>query len=290
VGHRGCCQCPSEEEAKYLTYLESLDLENKSELDRDEARRAPLEQIPVLLHEHREDVLRGLLENPHFEELHLCLLLGRAELSTALLEEIAKRKEWMASYRVKRALAFHHNLPPSLGLSLARELYQSDLVALSFSPSGNPALRHLAEELVLAKLPQLPPAQKMTLARRGSPRIIGALLIDGSPESLPTVLDSPLLNEGHVLKALARVALPVRIVTAIADHGKWSHISSVRLALLRNSQTPMARALAFLPSITTTDLKILSQSSSVPSRLVPHVRRELANRMQHGKSPIRGRK
>jgi hypothetical protein len=289
VGQRGCGQCPAEEEAKHITYLEHLDLENKSELDGDGARRASLEQIPVLLHEHREDVLRGLLENPHFEELHLCLLLGRAELSTALLEEIAKHKGWMISYRVKRALAFHHNLPPSLGLSLVRELYQSDLVALSFSPSGNPALRHLAEDLVLAKLPQLPPAQKMTLARRGSPRIVGALLTEGSPESLPTVLDSPLLNEGHVLKALARVALSVRIVTAIADHAKWSHIYSVRLALLRNSQAPMARVLTFLPNITTTDLKILSQSSSVPSRLVPHIRRELANRMQHGKAPVRGR-
>jgi hypothetical protein len=176
---------PSEEEAKHTTYLEYLDLGNKPELDGDGARRAPLEQIPVLIHEHREDVLRGLLENPHFEELHLCLLLGRAELSTALLEEIAKHKEWMTSYRVKRALAFHHNLPQTLGLSLVRELYQSDLVALSFSPSGNPSMRHLAEELVLSKLPQLPPAQKMTLARRGSPRIVGTLLTDGSPESLP---------------------------------------------------------------------------------------------------------
>lgn len=263
-------------------------MDSKSELDGDRARRAPLEQIPELIHDHREDLLRGLLQNPNFEELHLCLLLGRAELSTALLEEIAKHKEWMTSYRVKRALAFHHNLPQTLGLSLVRELYATDLAALSFSPSGNPALRHLAEELVLARLPQLSPAEKITLARRGAPRIIGALLIDGSPESLPAVLDSPLLNEGHVLKALARVALPIRIVTAIADHAKWSHIYSVRLALLRNSQMPMARVLAFLPSITTTDLKILSQSSSGPSRLVPYVRRELANRMQHGKSPIRG--
>lgn len=265
-------------------------MESKSELDEDGARRAPLVEIPALIHAHREEVLRGLLENPHFGELHLCLLLGRAELSTALLEQIARHKEWITSYRVKRALAFHHNLPQTIGLSLVRELYAADLAALSFSPSGNPALRHLAEELVLARLPQLPPAQKMTLARRGSPRVIGAMLIDGSPESLPTVLDSALLNEGHVLKALARVALPVRIVTAIADHAKWSHIYSVRLALLRNSQTPMARVLAFLPNITTTDLKILSQSSSVPSRLLPHVRRELANRMQHGKSSIRGQK
>jgi len=84
------------------------------------------------------------------------------------------------------------------------------------------------------------------------------------------------------------VALSTRIVTAIADHAKWSHIYSVRLALLRNSQAPTARVLTFLPGITTTDLKILSQSSTVPSRLLPHIRRELTNRMQHGKSTVRG--
>jgi len=263
-------------------------MDGEPELDREGARNASPEQIPTLVHEHREEILRGLLENPRFEELHLCLLLGRPDLSTTLLEEVARNRRWTTSYRVKRALAFHHNIPQTLGMGLVRELYAHDLVALSFSPSGNPALRHLGEELVLARLAQLPPAQKMTLARRGSPRIMGALLTDGSSEALPTVLDSPLLNEGHVLKALSRVALPVRIVTAIAEHAKWSHIYSVRLALLRNSQAPMARVLSFLPSITTTDLKILSQSSSVPSRLLPHVRRELANRMQHGKSYVRG--
>lgn len=262
-------------------------MDGTPELDREGARNAPAEQISTLVHEHREEILRGLLENPRFEELHLCLLLGRPDLSATLLEQVARNRQWIASYRVKRALAFHHNIPQTLGMGFVRELYAHDLVALSFSPSGNPALRHLAEELVLARLPQLPPAQKMTLARRGSPRIMGALLTDGVPEVLPTVLDSPLLNEGHVLKALARVALPARIVAAIADHPKWSHIYSVRLALLRNSQAPMARVLTFLPSIQTTDLKILSQSGSVPSRLLPHIRRELTNRLQHGKSAVR---
>lgn len=273
---------------KNLSSRECVDLDGKPELDPDAARKAPLEQIPTLVHEHREDVIRGLLENPLFEELHLCLLLGRAELSSELLDHIASHKEWMSSYRVRRALAFHHNVPQTVGLALVRELYANDLVALSFSPSANPALRHLGEELVLMRLPQLPPAQKMTLARRGPPRIMGALLTEGGLEVLKTVLDSPLLNEGHVLKALARVALSVRIVAAIAEHAKWSRIYSVRLALLRNAQTPMARALSFLPNISTTDLKILSQSNSVPSRLVPHIRRELANRMQHGKVPVRG--
>lgn len=263
-------------------------MEGIPEIDREGARTAPQEQISLLVHEPREELLRGLLENPKFQEIHLCLLLGRKDLSGLLLEEIASRKEWMASYRVRRAFTFHPNVPHTLGLRLVRELYLPDLVQLTFSPSAQPALRHLAEELILARLPQLPPAQKMTLARRGSARIIGALLTDGIAEALPTVLDSPLLNEGHVLKALSRIALPARIVTAIADHARWSQVHSVRLALLRNPQAPLARVLSFLPGISTADLRILSQSSSLPSKVQPHIRRELASRMQHGKSPVRG--
>lgn len=263
-------------------------MDGTPEIDRNAARMASEEQIARLLHDAREEILRGLLENPRFQEIHLCLLLGRKELSSLLLENIASHKEWMGSYRVRRALAFHPNVPHSLGLHLVRELYVSDLVQLTWLPSGQPALRHLAEELVLARLSQLPPAQKMALARRGSGRIMGALLTDGSPEALPTVLDSPLLNEGHVLKALSRIALPARIVAAVAEHARWSKIYSVRLALLRNPQAPLARVLSFLPSISTTDLRVLSQSSSLPSKLQPHIRRELASRAQHGKSPVRG--
>jgi hypothetical protein len=256
-----------------------------SEIDPEAARRAPHEQISLLLHDTREEVLRALLENPQLQESQVCLLLGRTGLSTSLLEEIASRKEWMRSYRVRRALAFHPNVAQTLGLHLVRELYVTDLVQLTLSPSGQPAVRHLAEELVLAKLPQLPPAQKITLARRASSRIMGALLTDGSPEILPAVLDSPMLNEGHVLKALSRIALPARVVAAIADHNRWTNIYSVRLALLRNPQAPLARLLAFLPSISTTDLQSLNKSATTPSSLRPHIRRELANRAQHGRSP-----
>lgn len=262
-------------------------MENKLEIDRDGARTAPPEQILVLLHEVRETILLGLVENPAFEENHLCLLLGRKDLSTGLLEEIVSRTHWLRSYWVRRGLAYHPHVPHTVGLRLVRELYLTDLVQLSFLPSAAPELRNLAEELILARLPQLPPAQKMVLARRGRSRIAGALLVDGQSEVVSVVLDSPFLNEGHVLKALSRVALPRRVVAAIADHQRWSHLYSVRLALLRNPQAPLARVLSFPPSISVPDLRVLAESSATPSNLRPHLRRELASRMQHGSSPMK---
>ena len=253
-------------------------------IDREGARSASKEQIALLIHDAREDVLLGLLDNPQFDEKQLCLLLLRKDLSMSLLEEIASRDMWLRNYAVRRGLAFHPHLAHTTGLKIVRELYVSDLVQLTLAPSAAPTLKHLAEELVLARLPQLPPAQKMILARRGSARIAGAILADGQPEAIAIVLESPFLNEGQVLRVLARINAPGRVIAAIASNGRWTQHYSIRLALVRNPQTPLATVLSFLPGISTTDLRILAESSSVPSSVRPHLRRELANRVQHGKA------
>jgi len=243
------------------------------------------DEFSVLIHEGPEDALVRLLDDARFDDRHLCLLLLRKELSVGFIERVARRKRWLKNYAVRRALAFHPHVPQTLGLKLVHELYVADLVQLALSPSGAPAMKHLAEELVLARLPQLPPAQKMILARRGTARIAGALLADGQAEVVGAVLESPFLNEGHVLRALSRINVPARVIAAIATNGRWIQHYSVRLALVRNPQTPLATVLSFLPSISTIDLQILVQSSSVPSNVRPHVRRELANRAQHGVAP-----
>lgn len=264
-------------------------MEGAAQVDRETARTAAQEEIPLLLHDARIEVILGLLDNPRFDENHLCLLLGRMDLPAALVEQIASREQWLTSYRVRRSLAYHPHVPLALGLRLVRELFVVDLVQLVLLPSAAPPVKHLAEELILARLPQLPSAQKMILARRGSVRITGALLADGQPEILSIVLESPFLNEGQVLKALSKIAIPARVVAAIAESGRWSQHYSVRLALLRNPQTPLARAISFLPSISATDLRILAESSSsVPASLRPHIRRELANHMRRSVIPAKG--
>ncbi len=256
-------------------------------ITREGARSASKEQIILLLHDAREDVLLGLLENAAFDEKHLCILLLRKDLSVSFIEQVATHELWLRNYGVRRGLAFHPRLPHSLGLRLIRELLVSDLVQLTMSISAAPGLKQLAEELVLARLPQLPPAQKMVLARRGSPRIAGALLSDGQSEVVPIVLESPFLNEGQVLRVLSRINAPSRVVAAIAASGRWTQHYSVRLSLVRNSQTPLAAALSFLPGISAADLSILAESSSVPSNVRPHLRREIANRGQRGVQPAK---
>jgi len=254
----------------------------KANREADRARVVRGEEISALLRDAREEVLVALLDNPDLAETQVCLLLERKDLPGTLLEAIARRKEWMASYRVKRGVAFHVHAPRLLALRLARELYVMDLVQLSLQAGMTAELKRAAEELILARLPQLPLGQKITLARRGSARVVGGLLVEGHPQIVRVALDNGFLTEAQVLRALARENLPAPVVSAIAHHPKWSHLSNVRVALVRHPLAPLGRVLAFLPELTLRDLQELRKLGTLSGNLRQYIRRELARRSGGG--------
>ena len=173
------------------------------------ARVAARETIPELLASGNEEVLRSLIDNPAFDETHVCLLLERKDLSGLLLEEISKRKTWRAVYRVRLGLAAHPHTPRLIAMRLLRELHLMDLVRISLLPTTSMELRRLADERVLTQLPQLPLGQKLMLARRGSTRIAAGLVAHGPEQVARVALDNSFLTESQLLKTLAKDALPV---------------------------------------------------------------------------------
>src|SRR5260370_35617629 len=98
-----------------------------------------------------------------------------------------------------------------------------DLVQFTLLPGTSAELKRNAEEQLVARLPQLPLGQKITLARRGTARVAGALLAEGHAQLLSVVLDNGRLTEAPVLKALSRERLPAGVVKAVAQHRKRSH-------------------------------------------------------------------
>ncbi len=64
-------------------------------------------------------------------------------------------------------------------------------------------------------------------------------------------LENPFITEAWIVRALMRDEAPVSFVHAACRHPKWSLRRDVQVALLRNDNTPLARAIAFaekLPS------------------------------------------
>jgi len=240
---------------------------------------ATADELTALLHASDRDTLEAVLDNPNLTEQHLILLLERKGLPGAILERIARHREWMRSYPVTLRVAAHPRTPRLLAIPLLRKLYLFDLVEVSLLPSTPAELKRLCEELLISRLGQLPLGQKLTLARRGSARVTGALLAEGQPLAVPLALDNPYLTEAQVLKALAREDLPETAPGAIAAHRKWSLLYNVRVALVRHPHTPLARTLAFLPDLTLRDLTDLcSATGALTPNLRQYLQHEIARR------------
>jgi len=255
--------------------------------DRDRARAATGEELAALLHHHTADVLLALLDNPALDETQLCLLLERKDLPAAMLEEIGRRKPLLKNYQVKRALAFHPRAPRLVTLRLLRDLYLMDLVQLTLLPGIPAELKRNAEDQLIARLPQLPLGQKITLARRGPARAAGALLAEGHAHILSVVLDNVNLTEAQILKVLSREKLPEGIIKAISHHRKWSCAYNVRLALVRHPASTLSTVLAYLPELTVSDLRELASPGIVSENLRKYLHAEIQRRMNASKKSAR---
>jgi hypothetical protein len=243
------------------------------------AKTANGDELNALIYHPAPAVLLALLDNPALDETKLTLLLARKDLSTEILEEIARRKTFIKNYGVKKSLLLHPRTPRLIGLRLLKDLYLMDLVKLALSPAVSAELKRYAEEQIVARMPQLPLGQKITLARRGPSRVAGALVAEGHRNVLPVVLDNPYLTEAQVLKALAKEKVAVPVVQAIASHRKWSQVYTVRLAIVRNASTPISIVLGFLPQLTVNDLRVLAEPGIVAENLRKYLLAEVRRRM-----------
>jgi hypothetical protein len=242
------------------------------------ARSAPSEDLSTLIHEPDEETLLALLENPLVEEPHISQMLERLDLSANVLTAIAEKGKWTASEGVRLRLARHPRTPRRFAIALLRQLYLFDLVRLSLLPSAPAEIRRVAEELMVSRVPQLPIGQKLTLARRGPARVVGALLSEGHPQAIKLALANAFLTESQVLRVLAKPGVPERVVAAIAQHPRWAVQYNIRVALIRNAHTPVPVILAFLPNLTLRDLKDLVSLEGLSPHVRRYIQKELSRR------------
>jgi hypothetical protein len=243
----------------------------------NQARPASGNELRALL-EGDEAALLALLENPHVEEPHVCRMLERLNLPASVLTAVASEGKWTSSEGVRLRLARHPHTPRRISLALLRQLYLFDLVRLSLFPSAPAEIRRVADEIIITRVPHVPIGQKLTLARRGSARVAGALLAEGHPQAVKLALANAFLTESQVLKVLAKPGLPERVVVAIAGDLKWSCQYNVRIALARNVHTPAHVVRAILPNLALRDLKDVLTLGTLAPHLRKYIKAELARR------------
>ncbi len=208
------------------------------------------------------------------EDLALALLKNR-DLPAGDLEAIHKNAAVMKSRKVRLALAAHPHTPRRIALRLIRELYTFDLMHFSLMPAAPADLKRTASELLVTRLSSITLGERISLARRSSALVAGALLLDKESQVWKPALENARLTEDAVIKALHRPHVTPAFVEAVCRHAKWSVRHEIRIALLRNAHTPLARALEFARGIPPARLRDILHSSRLPEKIKAYLRKEL---------------
>lgn len=251
-----------------------------SDLEERVARAASARgaELKILLGDQAKEVLEALLRNRNLSEEDLGILLRRKNLPPEIIRQIAETDKLARNYPIKLAIVLNPHTPRLISMALLKYLYLFDLVTVGLQPAVPTEIKKLAEEAIISRLKQVPLGQKMTLARRASGRVAGALLAEGNQEVIPLALNNPFLTEAHILKVLALDELEPRVVEGLTRHEKWSLRYSIRLALVRHPLTPLARSLAFLPDLAQADLRDIAADRRLPDSLRQYIQQYLKPR------------
>jgi len=139
-------------------------------------------------------------------------------------------------------------------------------------------LKMFAEEQLIVRLETISAGERLALAKRGSTRIAGALLLDAEARVIEAALHNPYMTEPWIVKAVLDDDSPHALIDALCRHSKWSLRREIRAALLRNEKTPLARVVAFAESMSSMALREILLHSRVPSNVKEYLQKILDQR------------
>jgi hypothetical protein len=111
------------------------------------------------------------------------------------------------------------------------------------------------------RIRKMDPNQRFRLAVKASRPERAILLRDNSPQVLLGLLAHPRIEDTEV-KAIVESAFSTgAIMKRVAANRKWMSNAEIQLAVVRSPKTPPPLAIKLLPSLRTSDLRILAKGS-----------------------------
>ncbi|MGA9528410.1 MAG: hypothetical protein WBS24_09860 [Terriglobales bacterium] len=214
----------------------------------------------------KADLVRDAADPALGTDLALALL-QRADLPCEALEQLSKNHALLKFRKVRIALVSHPRTPRRVSVPLIRQFYTFDLMKLALLPVAPADVKRTADEVLTARLGTVTLGARLTLARRGSGRIAGALLHDSEPRIMRAALENSRLTEVFIVRAVVHPEASAALIQAVSQHTKWSYRRDVQLALLRTEYLSLAKALAFAREISPAELGEILQNSRLPDKI-----------------------
>lgn len=105
----------------------------------------------ILIRDSSRVVQRFVLQNPRITDEEIVGLAKNRSIDRELLDLICRRKEWLANYQIKLALATNPKTPVVLALRLVPSLLPRDLRAIAKSKNVPGPICGLAKRLVIER-------------------------------------------------------------------------------------------------------------------------------------------
>jgi hypothetical protein len=240
-----------------------------------------LQPVEQLIHDPSPELLCAICGDTRLTEELALKLLERRDLSGEALRQLSRHPRLKKSRKVRLALVIHPQAPRLVSLPLLKHLHSFELMQVALTPAVAADLKAAADEVILSRRENISAGERLTLAKQGSGRVAGALLLDPEPRIIDAALQNPQLTEALVVKALMREPAPQALAELACRHPKWSLCREVQRALLSNSGTSLGRALVFARNLPTKVLRELMRQS----RLNPNVRTYLMKEMESRSVP-----
>ena len=127
------------------------------------------------------------------EDLALAQLKNQ-DLPSNVIEQVSRNAAVMKSRKVRIAVASHPRTPRRIALRIIRELYTFELMKFALTPAAAADLKRVADELLLSRLTSITLGERISLARRSSTLVAGALLLDKESQVWQPALENARLN------------------------------------------------------------------------------------------------
>jgi hypothetical protein len=197
------------------------------------------------------------------EDLALALLKN-TDLQPETLEQMSKNGALLKSRKIKLGVVEHPKTPRHISLHLLRQLFTFDLMKVALTPLVAGDIKSAAEDALIKRLESLSLGERMSLARRSSGRVAGALLLDAENRVVGAALENSRLTEAHIIRALTGQGCRPALVRSVCEHSRWSRRRDIRVALLRMEKTPATFAREFASALPLPLLREVLLASRLP--------------------------
>ena len=129
------------------------------------------------------------------------------------------------------------------------------------------------EEALWALIRAMSVGERIKLALKGNKETRGILLRDPNRLIPRLVLQNPRISEDEIQTVAKDRNSDEELLVLITDSRDWMKVYAIRLALVENARTPVAKAIRLLQTLDERDLVRLSKSKNVPNVVAVQARR-----------------